>query len=103
MPNGLTALMSAKRVGKEVGENNTTWKFSQDIPIASYLIALVVGCLENRSASTSLARVLSDALIGMPPGKLDHVLWSGLKRKWLSKQPGNSLKYVLVDIRISFI
>ena len=62
MPNELTALMSAKRVGKEVRENTTTWKFSQDIPVASYLIALVVGCLENRSASTSLVNVLIDAL-----------------------------------------
>lgn len=48
VPSGLTALMSAKMIGKEENGATTTWKFSQDIPIPSYLIALVVGCLESR-------------------------------------------------------
>ena len=49
MPSGLQALMSAKVVGKKECEATTTWMFSQDIPIPSYLIALVVGALESRS------------------------------------------------------
>ncbi|XP_064400274.1 leukotriene A-4 hydrolase-like [Halichondria panicea] len=48
VPRDLTALMSARVVGKTNHGDITTWKFCQDIPIPSYLIALVVGCLESR-------------------------------------------------------
>lgn len=40
--------MSARVVGKTNHGDIITWKFCQDIPIPSYLIALVVGCLESR-------------------------------------------------------
>ena len=54
MPRDLTALMSARVVGKTNHGDITTWKFCQDIPIPSYLIALVVGCLESRQVIVTL-------------------------------------------------
>ncbi len=50
-PTGLTALMSAERKGAEVcsdSPDKTVTRFEQNVPIPSYLIALVVGALESR-------------------------------------------------------
>ena len=50
-PAGLTVLMSAVRNGeKQVGEWTET-EFVQSVPIASYLLAIVVGRLEKRKIS----------------------------------------------------
>ncbi len=51
VPRDLTALMSAKMVSKTDCGDTTVWKFCQDIPIPSYLIALVIGCLESRQVT----------------------------------------------------
>ncbi|PAV85464.1 hypothetical protein WR25_07008 [Diploscapter pachys] len=51
VPAGLTVLMSAVRNGeKQVGEWTET-EFVQSVPIASYLLAIVVGRLEKRKIS----------------------------------------------------
>ena len=53
VPEGLKALMSAN-LESEMGEadqdrkNYRTYKFRQDVPIPSYLLALAVGNLESR-------------------------------------------------------
>lgn len=50
VPCQLTALMSARLTQKEVAEdpNNVVFKFEQNIPIPSYLVALVIGALDCR-------------------------------------------------------
>jgi len=51
VPSPLTALMSAGMSGSSSEAGVTVWRFSQEIPIPSYLIALVVGSLESRCNS----------------------------------------------------
>ncbi|GMT12648.1 hypothetical protein PFISCL1PPCAC_3945, partial [Pristionchus fissidentatus] len=49
VPAGLTCLMSAISTGKDTsGQGEWTFSFHQDIPVPSYLIAIVVGVLERR-------------------------------------------------------
>ena len=50
-PTCLTALMGAERKGSEVkpdSPDRTVTRFEQNIPVPSYLVALVVGALESR-------------------------------------------------------
>jgi len=52
VPKELVALMSGLRKGSEPDKNDmskTTYHFEQPVPIASYLIAIVVGDLVSRS------------------------------------------------------
>jgi len=68
VPNPLVALMSAVQAegsGKKEGET-TYYKFSQPVPTPSYLVALVVGALEERKIGprSSGAQSLSLTWIG---------------------------------------
>ncbi|KAF2069292.1 hypothetical protein CYY_009390 [Polysphondylium violaceum] len=48
VPKPLTALMSALSTGKTEAGDNNVFSFTQEIPIPTYLIAIVVGHLESR-------------------------------------------------------
>jgi len=48
VPSGLTAVMSAVSTGSEIKGNNMIFKFKQDVPMSSYLIALGIGNIESR-------------------------------------------------------
>lgn len=57
MPKDLVALMSSLRKGSEPDKNDASkmiYRFEQPVPIASYLIAIVVGDLVSRSVSAVL-------------------------------------------------
>ena len=57
VPKELIALMSSLRKGCEPDEDNESkmiHRFEQPVPIASYLIAIVVGNLVSRSVLVSL-------------------------------------------------
>lgn len=45
---GASALMSAESKGSTTAGEKTTFFFGQDVPIPTYLLALVVGKLEGR-------------------------------------------------------
>eukprot|EP01132_Coremiostelium_polycephalum_P009147 gene9147-11213_t len=59
VPKPLTALMSALSNGKTETETTITYSFTQEIPIPTYLIAIVVGLLESREIG-SRSRVWSE-------------------------------------------
>jgi aminopeptidase N len=48
VPEGLTAVMSADRLGSETAKGTSTFRFEMPQPVAPYLIALAVGDLEFR-------------------------------------------------------
>ncbi|CAD6194533.1 unnamed protein product [Caenorhabditis auriculariae] len=55
VPVGMTCLMSAIGAGSKGDEEFTTFFYKQPVPIPSYLIAIVVGCLEKRDISERCA------------------------------------------------
>ncbi|XP_071961520.1 leukotriene A-4 hydrolase-like [Antedon mediterranea] len=69
VPQELTALMSATRMGNELSPTDATqrvYKFEQNVPIPSYLFAVVVGALDSRqigprSSVWSEADIVEDA------------------------------------------
>ncbi|CAI4227985.1 unnamed protein product [Auanema sp. JU1783] len=68
VPLGLTCLMSAIGEGSKSDDEFTTFFYKQPVAIPSYLIAIVVGCLEKRDISDRVA-------VWAEPSMVDKAHW----------------------------
>ncbi|EGT36415.1 hypothetical protein CAEBREN_08718 [Caenorhabditis brenneri] len=68
VPTGMTCLMSAIGQGSKGDDETTTFFYKQPVAIPSYLIAIVVGCLEKRDISDRCA-------VWAEPSVVDKAHW----------------------------